>query len=330
MSYINNIKDDNKGFTLVELIITVVILALVTAPFLSSFATAGKTNVKAKRRQQANNIGDYITEKFKATKTDQLDIILGGHTDGASGELLYDIPNDKLPSQYGTKYTAKVKLTPNPGTVNDEVTPVPVSLDATNSAIFMADFYKNDDQAIKTGPVTNRICTVNIIYDPTAGGSNPYHVSLEVNYYNGSIINKVYTAPKVELSYSSIPDLYLFYTPFSLSSANDGDKLIIHSELTDELNVHLTKQGVATHDLLSSNVGFEYKNKAGFSKNGTLSYLDSTDQLLGENLKVYTNMATTSNLVQTAKIDTLYKMEIEVKYDGESVLTYDSSKKDIE
>ena len=49
MQYNGKISEDNRGFSLLELIVTVVILALVTAPFLSSFVTASDTNVKAKR-----------------------------------------------------------------------------------------------------------------------------------------------------------------------------------------------------------------------------------------------------------------------------------------
>ena len=44
MKFNKKLNGDNRGFTLIELIVTVVILALVTAPFLSSFVSAGKTN----------------------------------------------------------------------------------------------------------------------------------------------------------------------------------------------------------------------------------------------------------------------------------------------
>ena len=54
-------NSNDKGFTLIEVIITVIILALVTAPFLSSFVSASKTNMKSKRVQEANELSQSVS-----------------------------------------------------------------------------------------------------------------------------------------------------------------------------------------------------------------------------------------------------------------------------
>ena len=42
------LKNDDRGVTLVEIIVSIAILAIIVLPFLNAFVTATKTNVKAK------------------------------------------------------------------------------------------------------------------------------------------------------------------------------------------------------------------------------------------------------------------------------------------
>lgn len=328
MSFYHKLKHNDKGFTLVELILTVVILALVTAPFLSSFVTADRTNLKAKRRQQANNIGEYLSEKFKATDLAQIDASVGVPTpDPLSGALTYQIDNTKIPNEYGSKYTATVKLTPKSMAVNDDITPVPITLDASNSAIYMADFFKNDSTALnKDNNITHRKCIVTVDYN--AAGLYPYTVTLSVKYCKGSDINVIYTANDVKLNYSNKPELYLFYTPFSGPAATDCDYIQIVSNVTDGVNIHLTKQSATTRILKPGYVKFDLNDQAGHEVHDTLETLNLSNKLQGVNYKIFTDLVGTGNLLQTHKVVSLYDMEVTVKYDGSKVLTYDSSKND--
>ena len=56
---------NNKGFSLVELIISIAILALVSGPLLNNFVTAIRVNVKARRVQSETNIVQSIAEDIK-------------------------------------------------------------------------------------------------------------------------------------------------------------------------------------------------------------------------------------------------------------------------
>lgn len=58
-------KKNNKGFSLVEIIIAIVILALVITPFLNSFLTSATTNQKAKRIMRATSVAENIMEAIK-------------------------------------------------------------------------------------------------------------------------------------------------------------------------------------------------------------------------------------------------------------------------
>ena len=47
------LKNDDRGVTLVEIIVSIAILAIIVLPFLNAFVTATKTNVKAKNEMNA-------------------------------------------------------------------------------------------------------------------------------------------------------------------------------------------------------------------------------------------------------------------------------------
>jgi len=59
------VKKNNKGFTIVELIVSVALLALILVPiagfFTNSFRIQGKTSMKT----SITRVGQYIVENFK-------------------------------------------------------------------------------------------------------------------------------------------------------------------------------------------------------------------------------------------------------------------------
>lgn len=59
------IKDNNKGFTLVEVIIAIMILAVVVAPLLSLFVQSVRMNTASRRRMNATSIAEDIMEGIK-------------------------------------------------------------------------------------------------------------------------------------------------------------------------------------------------------------------------------------------------------------------------
>ena len=58
-------RRNNRGLSLVELIVSVAILAIIVLPLLSSFVTATRTNVKARNKFRATNVADNIMEGFE-------------------------------------------------------------------------------------------------------------------------------------------------------------------------------------------------------------------------------------------------------------------------
>ncbi|MDE6129037.1 MAG: type II secretion system GspH family protein, partial [Lachnospiraceae bacterium] len=65
-------KLNNKGLSLVEILVAVVILALVTGPLLHSFVSAARYNQRAKERQRTTTAAQSVMEGFKAFDLEEL------------------------------------------------------------------------------------------------------------------------------------------------------------------------------------------------------------------------------------------------------------------
>lgn len=59
-------RNQNAGFTLVEVLIAMTILALIAAPLLHTFVTAARTNAKARKVMQSTTVAQNIMEELKA------------------------------------------------------------------------------------------------------------------------------------------------------------------------------------------------------------------------------------------------------------------------
>ena len=61
-----NHKQSNKGFTLVEVLVAIVILAIIVVPLLSAFVVSARTNAKARQTMRATTLAQNIMEELKA------------------------------------------------------------------------------------------------------------------------------------------------------------------------------------------------------------------------------------------------------------------------
>ena len=62
----------NKGFTLVEVLIAITILAIIVAPLLHAFVTASRTNAKAKQLMKATTLAQNVMEETKANSLEEI------------------------------------------------------------------------------------------------------------------------------------------------------------------------------------------------------------------------------------------------------------------
>ncbi len=149
-----NIKNNNKGFTLLEVLISMVIFAVVSVPLLRSFATSAQTNAKAKLQMKSTTAAENIMEKVKNMSTDELkDMVTTYSGTYADKTITFDIDdNVEMKSDLPTGYHAQVELEAD-GVVGDYAYPNANSLNLSDfnpisvrdCAIYtMLDTFDND------------------------------------------------------------------------------------------------------------------------------------------------------------------------------------------
>ena len=79
--------NNNKGLTLVELIVSVAILSIIVLPLLSSFVQATRTNVRAKNKQHAMETAQNILEGLQNTSIEDVACQFSDFTDNNSFDL---------------------------------------------------------------------------------------------------------------------------------------------------------------------------------------------------------------------------------------------------
>ncbi len=139
---------NNKGLTLVELLVAIIILSLLSIVFLRGFSTSLLMSSRAKVKQDANTLGQSLMESVKAYDRETLDEQFGSFTDpgafriynlGGTGsksmtvngdERVYNLTNVTFD---GRGYDAVITVTP---TAVTDVLVTAVSMNKYNDAIF--------------------------------------------------------------------------------------------------------------------------------------------------------------------------------------------------
>lgn len=108
--------NSDKGFSIVELIIVVSILAIAAIPLMRSMSLASRTNAKAQSMQNATSLAESVMEEVKATPIDVLKTTYG--TDFSGGVMTFKMKDkttgsNELTATQGEKFIATVTIDTN-------------------------------------------------------------------------------------------------------------------------------------------------------------------------------------------------------------------------
>ena len=234
MFFDREFKENNRGFTLLELIVTVVILALVAAPFLSSFVNAAKTNVESKRQEESNELAQYIIEQFKASSIDYMKDTYGmtesigaivdsdlssGYSKNSKSYKATGVAMDTVTSSANYKnYSVDIELTPMKTEVNsDDAIP---SIDGINreQCLVLVDNLTKYDKPTSH----HRSIEVVLTYDST---EKAFYAETTIETLSST--NVWVSGASAKWKYEKgVPSVYMLYQPLHTT-----DKIIVDNKI---------------------------------------------------------------------------------------------------
>lgn len=134
----HKIRNENGGFTLVELIITMAVLAVISVPLLKYFSDSMRHNVRMKEQQNAVVAAQNVLEDLKvadvnlddisnlttastaapgATPAPTMTVDWSAYATAAPGSSTYEVKGNYLLN--GSSYSVKAKITPRQSLTND-------------------------------------------------------------------------------------------------------------------------------------------------------------------------------------------------------------------
>ena len=102
-------KIKNAGFSLVELIVCVAILAIAAIPLMKSLGMASRTNAKAQSIQNANSLAESVMEEIKGTSIADLSAAGSGWT-FVDHTTWYELKKANVTATQGEKFDVEVKI----------------------------------------------------------------------------------------------------------------------------------------------------------------------------------------------------------------------------
>lgn len=140
---------DNRGLTLIELLMAIAILAIIIVPVFGSFITSARVNMKARRTLAATNVAQTIFEGF-ADKTYEGGIsgIMGQLNMGISGTLSGNNALSTLDNNYYNDMSHYVALPTDVFTING------VDIPDRNEFHFKGNTYSNMSDLISGNAVS--------------------------------------------------------------------------------------------------------------------------------------------------------------------------------
>lgn len=308
----------NKGFSLVELLVSITILAIIAVPIMHGFVSASKTNAKARKIEQATTVAQNVMEDVKATPLEELltregvmpNTITELGNDGSvkTESIEYTIPYE---SQFADGVEYRAVVTMDTGASTDDGSVYATDYNQTEFAqlydmntVYDAFFILEDAtdtamisklaQTARVSESTVKAAVKRNIYVDIKNESGTEMVEVNVSYTYGD--NTCYMAAQNQCIYSNLDietylrNVYVFFP--SLSNMREGEDaketITIRNAgcnaATEPVSIYLVKQSGEADENYSVNVNLMEASR------DLATYQDENGNLLVKT-KICTNLS---------------------------------------
>lgn len=294
-------RKQNKGFSLLEVLVTLAVISVLSIPLIQSFLNSAKVNGKSKSMQNATDIAQNTSEYFKAMSVDVLKSIYNGkYTELSDGKIVFNNIGDGFStddagvSYYkgsdSERFYVSVVLDPavysgggddSIDGINDYKKPEINHLNESGSVTCMTQINKYDvegAEAVKAAITASgatfymekvyRRVDFFITQSPYVDGRVDYEYKMRVAYgYHGTSMyyltrEMVLSSDTLPKSMEKAPNLYIVYQPTFATYTNSAVKITSLDEIGIYYNNNKTKNS-KEKDVNVYIISQDVKNKAG-------------------------------------------------------------------
>ncbi len=210
-------EQKNMGFSLVEVLVAMLIIALVSVPLIRTFIVTANVNHKSRRIQNATTVAQAVSEYFEAMSLASLKATYGEPIELADGTLVYKNIGDGINTAAGIPYYKGEE---------GEKFYVTVVLDPT-------DFSTNDGTDNGISDVNNYVAPS--INNLAAAGS--VTIFKQFSKYDSTVVNKLKSIYNSELGNTEITkDELIKSSVITINETQNGEKV----DYTYNMNVTYT------------------------------------------------------------------------------------------
>ncbi|WP_455717828.1 type IV pilus modification PilV family protein [Anaerosporobacter sp.] len=345
---------NNSGFTLLELLISVAILALIVIPILNSFLLSARLNAKANQKHRATMVAENIMEKLKGNTLDEI-VTWRDITENLTVD---DVRKYRLESyiNQGSQYNVEIKMDPTSALykngvdkqlINDYSFPVIAEVYGDSNAIISQN--DEDNVAAQMFLQYSQLANPDTAFKDTdevkksmkkymqiviLKGTKANHVVVEATFMyrcdtpNLPVDNQIVELGVYSKDIENLNSIYLFYDSLdhNNSDAIQQDNLLVNNRDAKAVaNVYIVKRGetkAATNYVLNAkNTTYNGKSISGiadrqYGKSNLTFYSNLSQSSLGN---VDLNPASNTNTLAPnsgVKINRIYDVTVTVYKKG--------------
>ncbi len=262
---------NNKGFSLVEVLVTMLIIAIISIPIIRSFVVTSNVNHKARRLQNATDVAQNVSEYFAARPMSELLADFGAAPNGLSPDKdmyvfknISEGGNPYYTGAEGEKFYVSVVMDSNG--YEGYTVPELKNLFGAGGVTCFKEVFMYDKAAINyfvdrygyaadsTAQSLGIKKTTDIYVDTNLDGSYGYFVEVTYtdhagNIYQTGMIKLEEVRPDSDdVATERFPNLYIMYQPYGVYENG-----IYTGYVDDVVNIHYTQKDASGAYVPSSN-----------------------------------------------------------------------------